>query len=260
MSHGKLESLITAPTAFTFTLSDTTGGASSELITIPATNTYYWSAAGNDSVDFPAKLKALMEAVSTNTYTVTIDATEDGTGALTIAVSSGLFTIVWTNSAVGELCGFTASISGQSSSTGTHVQGLWLPDCPFESPYGTSDEGTTEYDGSSTQSPNGVVVSTAYNSRTANSLMWQVVNKKKVRTADESSTNESYQSFYDDCIFGSASWANAGGPVNWHPDADTDATYVNYKIPVGQQNANERVQPDYTGYYRVDIPRLVKVP
>ena len=258
VTHGKIEGRITIPTGgWDFELDDATGGP--YTVSLTAAKTYYHSTAGNDTVTLAARLKALMDTASTgNVYTVSVDATEDGTGLYTISVDSGTFDVTWTDTDLGLLLGINDFV-GQSSITGTaQCLGLWLPDCPVEAPFGKDSAGWTEYDMVATQAPDGTVVTTAHNTRIANSLTWAACTAGKVRTDDESPANESWQTFFDDCIYAETSWG--GGPILFYPDAGS-ATYTEYKLvaPITRQ-LPERVVQNYTGLYRIVLERLVKVP
>lgn len=260
-NKGKLESLLTIPSGgYDFSLDDATGGP--YTVSLTADNTYYWSAAGNDTVDLPARLKERMDAASVgNTYTVTISAGEGGTGKLTIAVDSGTFDLTWTDTELRDLCGFDANISAAASSTGAdQVHGLWLPDCPPMTPFSVSDEGWDESDAITTMAPTGQLCSTVYNTRVATSLEWRMVAKARARTADESTTNESFQTFYKQSLWGLKEWASAGGPINYHPDADVDGTFTNYGVVLDKEFKPPQVTAGFDSWYTVMLRRLVKVP
>jgi len=263
-NHGKLEALITIPTGgWTSTLTESAGGTGTPVFT--AANTYYHSTAGNDSIDFPAELKAQLDAESPNgrTYTVTLGGGEDGTGKLTISVDSGTFTLTGVTAAYLALMGFTGELTPTASSftSQSAVQGLWLPPSASNSLYGASDAGWDEADYVATKAPDGTVVATRYNRFVANRIEWQNCQRAKVRTAYESTTNESFQTFWIDGVLGEQAWATVGGPILWYPDADVDGTSFNYAvINPGKTFRPERVVQNWTGLYPVVLDRLIKVP
>ena len=107
----------------------------------------------------------------------------------------------------------------------------------------------------------GTVVATRYNRYVANTIEWQNCSRAKVRTAYESTTNESFQTFWIDGILAEKAWATPGGPIRWYPDADTDGTSFNYAVVnPGKTFRPERVVQNWTGLYPVLLERLIKVP
>ncbi len=262
MPNGKLESLITIPTG-NWTMDFVHSSEGSKTITLTAANTYYWSSAGNDTVDLVARLEALLDAAFTADWTVSIGAGENGTGKVTISVAGGgTFTTANTDADLQTLLGMTGGefSSGAASQTSPgHVRGLWLPDGPPQSLYGVSSVGWSEFDAATTEAPDGTTVSTAYNEKRANGLGW-ICKRSKVVVEYESTAGESYEQFYRDCVYGNAAFATAGGPIRWTPDAADDATFHTYKLPVRSVFRHERLSGDWVGYFQIAEPRLVKVP
>jgi hypothetical protein len=96
-------------------------------------------------------------------------------------------------------------------------------------------------------------------SKTVLPVHWSHVDRVKVRTAAETTTNASFQTFWSDCHLGNLAYCDPGAPVRLIWDADTPGTYGTYKI-VDKPNADEVTVVDgWTGLYRVAL-NLVKVP
>lgn len=263
MANGKLEARITIPTG-NLTMDFVHSIEGSKTITLTAANTYYWSSAGNDSVDLAAKLAALLNAAFTAAWTVTLSAAEGTStpGRLTIAVDSGTFTTANTAAALQTLLGMTGgeySSGAASQASPGSVRALWMPDGPPNSLYGDSSVGWSEYDAASSRAPDGTVVGTAYYETRINSLSWPC-SRRKVVLEYETVAGESFEQFYRDSIFASQSWATACGPVRWYPDADTDASYFTYFVPLLNQLRHERLTGDWVGWFRVDLAQLIEVP
>jgi hypothetical protein len=257
-THGKLESRITIPTGnWTFTFSES-GGGGTPTVTLTAAAEYYHSS----TTTIASAIKAAMDAASPNarTYTVTVSSGNGGTGKYTISVSSGTYSITWIATDLRNLLGFTANLSAVSTATGSnHAIGLWVPGVPHEQEFSSADQGHDEYDVASTESPDGTTVVTAYNRRTVTQLQWTAVTDTKTRSITEATTNESWQNFYRNALAGEQPGFTPGGPVRWHPDADTNGTFTTYKVPFDRRDAPQRVQQQWSGLYTVAIPRLVKV-
>ena len=234
VTFGKLERIIQIPTgnwAATLSEDDSDVGA----VTLVAATTYYWSSDGNDSQTMVERLKEALEATGAGTYTVTLGAGENGTGKLTIAVAGGASTFGLhtflengsANNAWRDHMGWTADITTDVASFASpnHVQALWLPDRPYYNRYGSGDWGHEIADVSGSMSPSGDV-SIQYGQRyEAMPLEWQGLSRNKVRIAAESTTNESLQRTYRNDFLGERSYcAQAGGPLRFYPDADTNGT------------------------------------
>lgn len=247
--------------AGSFTVTDD-GGAHN--ITIDA-GTYYWSSVGNNVEDFAAQLAEDINQAATGsgTFTVSISAAEGGTGKVTIAISSGTFSLAWGTGdglTVRNLCGFAANISAGASSTGAnHALGLWLPDCPVDTPYGLTSDGLLTYDAIATYAPDGTYKAVSYSSVTNNEYTYQAVSKNKTITAGETSTNESYETFWDDCIAGQASWAEGGKALRWYADASTDGTYKTVCVTNITSPEYYRTVPEWDGQWRIRIPVIKNV-
>lgn len=264
-TKGKLESMITVPVGgWTMRVTDD-GAGSPHDISFTAGDTYYWSTADSEANslvdDLAAKLNA--ESDSAGTYSVTLSNT---TGKITITLAGagdfGITVSQW-SADFRLLCGFpNSNQSGAATYTGSlHALGLWLPDCPFETPFGVDDLGWDEYDAATTEAPGdgGGVVTTAYNRRQVLALRWSWITDSKARIAAASDVNGAWETFYRGAIFGEEGWAQAGGPVNWHPDEASTAIGA-YKVPIQREMKPMRSLPEFAGYYAIEIPRMVLIP
>jgi len=262
---GKLERLIEIPTGgLGFTLTE--GGVDS-MMTITAGNKYFLSSGYGAGNTLLADMATIMSFAGGD-YTVSITATENGTGLVTIARTDGgpaQFSITWTSTDFRDLLGFTqGNLSGATTYTGaSQAKSLWLPDAPLNSLYGPNDAGHYETDGFATESSLGHVKALFGNKKQVNVLVWNGVTRPKVRVAGESRANESFEQFWLDSILGEASWAaGAGGICRLYWDAGVDGTYTDYKI-VGEALRTfqaEMMEDGWVGLWNVRLDRCVVVP
>ena len=99
----------------------------------------------------------------------------------------------------------------------------------------------------------------SYSSITTNEYTYQAVSKNKTITAGETVVNESYETFWDDCIAGQASWADAGKALRWYADAGTDGTYKTVCITNTKSPEYARTIPEWDGQWRIRIPTIKNV-
>lgn len=252
MAFSKFEHRVTVPTGgWSMDFTDS-GGTST--VTVPA-GTYYWSSAGSESNDLPAELAAQLNADATlaGTYTVTISAGSFGTGKVTIA-SSVDFTAEWNVSALRLLFGFDGdldTVSTDSFVSDNHVEGLWLPQAPVETPYGLGSSGRPRSAAHVSVSPGGHM--TAYHGpkHTRNEYRYAAVVATKVIQAQETTAGESYESFWLDGIRGEATWATSGRSLRFYASADTDATYLTHHVINQTEPEIDRVDPAWDGLWSV---------
>jgi len=258
--HSKWEHLLTIPTGdWTMSLTES-GGGGAQTITLTAANTYYWSSAGNDTVDLAARLKALLDAASvaagnSNTYTVTIAAGELGTGKLTIAVSAGTFTLTSINDDAQALMGFTAELTPTAASftSDKQVESLWLPDTTVETPQGLASSGKVVSTSLVTVSEDGTVSNVHGSKHVRNEYVYAFVPVAKAIQASESVTNTSFESWWLHGIRGQEPWAKAGQQVRYYKDADADGTSLTFNAIPQQSPQSERTQADYDGFWTIRL-------
>lgn len=251
--HSKWEARIKIPTGgwgITFTDS---GGAGA--LTLTAANTYYHSSAGNDSVTLHARIAALANASGTlnGTYSSSIGAGENGTGTITFSCTES-FSITFTNTDLRDTLGFTGNTgSATSHESDQHVQGLWLPDCPVETPYHLSSAGRVRSAGIVTLAEDGTYYAFHGASHTMNEYVYAACTQAKTITAAESTTGESYETFWKDAVRGEEPWAVAGRQLRFYKDTTDDATFLTYNVTdIAEPNYN-RVRPDWDGLWSVRL-------
>jgi len=266
VTHGKLEGRITVPSGVTIAIVDS-GGAATCAITA---GDYYLSTPGSGVNELIFQLQVdLTSSGAGDVWAVSIDAGEDGSGKVTIddtqMHSGGGWSITWTSTVLRDILGFAGDISGSTTAqTGSnHAKYLWIPDCPIISPYGAGDDGTSETDARTVESPAGHV-SVLYSQRkTVLELSWEALSHAKTRIAGESTTGESFEQFFADVILGEDRWATVpGGPIRVHWDAADDATYTTYAAAgeIAKGFRPEQVQQGWIGLWKHRLDRLVKVP
>lgn len=246
-----------------FQLAESAGGVATD-ITITSGN-YWWSSGDGAGNDFAAHLKAMLDATSVTignslAYTVTVDATATGTGKLTIAVSSGNYTITWGSAdgqTVRDLCGFTGNITAQTTSTGnSQVQALWLPDSPAETPYHVSSLGKAIASGVVSISEDGTYYAFQGARYRMNEYVYRFITQEKAITVAESPANAAYETFWNDAIGGDGAWARIGQQLRFHEDADKDGTYVEYNMRDVREPSYQRSPQTshWDGLWDVTIP------
>lgn len=262
---GKLEALITIPSGgWQFRIDEIGGGDANATMTIPAAS-YYHSVAGSGSNDLAAEIQAQIAASALNaSYTVTVSAGESGTGKYRFVATGGgvsLFIFTWTNTEIRDLVGFSGSETTDLDQTGdNHAQALWLPGSGSQNFNGASTVGWIETDQQIVETAHGNVFSVMGRDKNIQELTWEAQTRAKTLTANESSVNESWQTFVVDGIHGTKSWGSSAGPIRWYPDADTDASSFQYKA-VGLRNWKpQQVREQFVGRWHVRTGRLVEVP
>jgi len=236
-------------------------------VTLTATKTYYHSSAGNDTLDLPARLMALLDAAGAATYTVTVDASEEGTGQYTISATGGSvadFTIAWVSTGLRNLLGWTGNLAtggGTLSYTSQGAaEGLWLPDGAPLSLTSLGDE-IDETDMTVLESPTGAQTHyLVYHRREVQTdLRYPQISRRKARIVGETYANESWQQFWRDVLNGAATYLTIGY-VRIYPDAGDDATHEDYWVGAGLAECRPVALRDgWQGVFAIVIPRLVVV-
>lgn len=256
MSRGRLEAEITVPTGgWDFSLTVTAiGGPTTGTV---AAGSYHHS-------DFLAAVDTALEAVfgGDGAWTVTSSAGESGTGLVTIAHATETFTLSWTDTDLRDALGFAGTLTPAALTfTGTKVaQQLWLPNAEGAFAYGNGDEGHTETDASTTESPRGDVKRLVYNTRQVlPSALWSNVPVAYARISGESVSNSSFEQWWRNTQGGELSYFEPCSSVRLYWDAGV-ASYKTYRLPVMTSTQMGRVDDGWNGLYRIEIPRLVRVP
>jgi hypothetical protein len=254
MARGRLEALLTANQAWTATITTTAGGPT--LVTALA------SAATSYPTDLLAAFKVALDAAAIGTWTVTGSFGESGTGKVNITCNQATYTLAWTSTSLRDALGFSASVTetGATQTGGSHCDGVWLPTCSMWSKVGPANAGNDISDTVQSVSPRGDVYTLTSQRRVENALTWSHVTTARTWVASESVTGESLQQFWRDCYLGESTWCTAGTKIRVIWDADVSATYTEYRIAGWNTFDPPRSDENWAGMYRVEIPRLVKVP
>ncbi len=185
----------------------------------------------------------------------------NGDPRITIAVSTGTFSISWTSTALRDLLGYTGNISSVASSTATTAaRGVWMPDCPavLEQRHRSAPRQT---DMRQTRSPSGAVISNIGNFRYRHSnLMYSAVPVNKVWRIDETYTNESLEQWLDDTQLGQGhNWFSVGAKcrIVAHDGNDVGGTVNNWWL-TGFRGIGEiaKRREDWDGLWSVAFPDL----
>jgi hypothetical protein len=269
ITNGKIERLIETPTAgYAFTCNEASGGGD-VVVTVTGAEKSFWSSVytgtGGSGSTFVTDITDHLLDEMDDTFAVTIDATEGGTGKVTIANATGNFAITWTNTILRDLLGFSqGNLSGAATYTGaSQAKGLYLPPAPMNSLFGAADKGFHEADGFATESPSGHVKAFFGNKKQVNQIMWNGVTHARTRASAESVGNESFEQFWLDSILAEQEWATSpGGVLRFYWSADNNSSHADYRA-VGSmlQGFNpEKLEDGWLGLWRVNFDRLVLVP
>lgn len=260
MTRGRLEAQITIPTGgWSFTMSITgLPGTSTQTI---AAGTYY----PTDLItEWSVKLEQGESALGGGAgFGATGSFTETGTGLVTTSYSGGVnFAIsTWDSTSLRDFLGYAGTLSGAQFYTGTkQCRGVWLPNAEIASYYGNADEGHTETDQGSTESPRGDVKVLSYNTRQVlPSVRWSNVLKAYARISAETTVGASFEQWWRWTQGGELTYFEAGAPVRLYWDAGS-GTYKTYRIPTRKGTQMDRVDPAWDGLYTIELERLVRVP
>jgi hypothetical protein len=262
ITFGRLERQIEVPSGnWTCALTDSGGAAT---VTVAAGEKSFWNQGVTDDT-FLEEFEEDLEDAGADNYSVSMAAGEDGTGKITITNDSGNnFQIVWTSTDLRNLLGFSATISGATTQTAPNqAQGIWIPNAPLDTEYGSDDDGWWESDARSSESSSGHIKTLYTAKKQVNSLRWRGITQAKCRTLKEGTTNESFETFWIDGILAEKVWANgAGGPIMLYWNAGDHTINCKYKI-VGDSLttlAPRKMRDGWLGLWEIGLERCVKVP
>ena len=183
-----------------------------------AAGTYYWTTA---STGFLATFKAALDAATGRTWTLSIDDGSDTSlGKLTISCTGAATTATWSSTELRNLMGFTINLASGTSWTGTQqVKNLWLPNCGRSSILSPeASTGAIECDYSQSLGADGTPYTLSYSTRSFDSMEHRTVLGSKTWTSKETTTNESFETFYRSVIA-------YGLKFRFHADRSVDGTY-----------------------------------
>jgi len=252
MALPKLEGRITIPTGGWQVQCSENAGARTSTVTIAAGDYYMSTSNGANASLFAALVNALAaDATLLGTYGGSLDDNSDTSlGRLTISVSGGAtaFALTWISTDLRDILGFTGNTSNAASATGSNqVRYLFLPNTGRANPLApepASSSGTylgvVESDGTSALSPSGYHVNMQYSTRYRDSLEFHNLKGNKTWKASESTTNESFQKFWEDVI-------GQGIPFRYHSSRDSDAVYWTQYIENFQTYAPDAQEQGWVG-------------
>lgn len=269
ITNGKIEREITVPTGGWDIAVTEVGGGAGGTVTIAA-GVYYLSTDSGIGNSFVAATAAALDAHADldGDYSCSISAGENGTGRVTIS-ATGItsFAITWTDTDWRDALGFGSgpTISGSLSYQSTAASpAVWLATSPIVSPFGSGDNGWDETDASFSESPAGNVYAVYGQRKRACSFRWDAVTLARMRIANESVVNESFQKFFRDSILAEAGFTagKVAGPLRIHWDADSATVYLTCKIAgeTIRKIQQAQLQDGWTGLWGLDLGRVVEVP
>lgn len=269
MSYGgRLEAFFTVPSAVTISVTNNGGGPTSVSIaagsyTITSFCTYLQSAL------------TTQRAPSSGAWSVSVSTGASGTGLVTIAMSAGTYSITWTSTLLRDLLGFTATITTQTSVTGTiNARGLWLPKCPANVD-GDPDVAPPTVPLSSVESPYGAVTtySSGGYSYSHDRLNYSHVTRDRAHETAATTTYASFQQWLKDTQWAQGhSWFSVGSrfQVYWD-NAGTDRI-LGYELNSNTGPTNgwsfsppivkltdhvKMASSPWLGMWRIELPRIV---
>lgn len=266
-NKGKLEARVTVPTGGYSVAVTEVGGGAGGTATIPAGD-YYVSSGDTLADDLLQEWADQINGLAGTSGTYTVSSTnmgENDSGKVVIS-ATGItsFGISWTSTVLRDLLGWTGNISGSLSYTAPeHCEAIWIPNCEYENENGGSTfAGWDESDLRGQESAAGHTFVLTGQRKEVQFLRWRAISRSKIWIVNESTVNESMQSFWRKAILAESSWAKrAGGPIRWYPDADTDGTYTTYTIPAWKTYRPSKLRENWVGGpWTIEIDRLVKVP
>ena len=211
MARGRFEFQLKTDAAWTVSGSDDSGAWGPVTVIATATTTY--------ATDLAALLEAATAdagAGATDTYTVTTDFGESGTGKVTIDCdAANPWDLTWVETNLRDALGFAGNIVNASTpQTGTiHAGGVWLPDQIKITLRGDNDDGTDETDAVTTESPTGAVKTLYGQRRTSLAAEYRGVSAARVLVSQESTTNESWQYQWRNFVLGESAYGQVGPPT-----------------------------------------------
>lgn len=250
----KLESSITIDEGYTISVVDAVG---THLIVLPA-GQYYHSSIGDGSRTLAEELEYRINLTATATFTVSMSTA----GIYTISATGALVGVIWTNTILRDLMGYTTDLVDALSYTAPNqAQGIWYSSSLYQTLNGGGSwRGVIESDLQSVESASGHVYAVQGRRKRVNAVTFGSETRARTWQTSETVTNESFETFYTNCILGELDWSQVCGPIRWYPDASDDAVYGTYSV-LGLQNwSPQQLVQDWTGRWIIQLPRLVEVP
>lgn len=243
---------ITVPSATAIAVTNNGGGPTTVTLT---TGTY-------TIVSLCTMLQSVLtaqRAPSAGSWSVSVSTT---TGLVTIAMSSGTFTITWTSTDLRDLLGFAATITTQTTATGTsQAKGIWIPDCTLMSDIDIR-HAPRDTKARASVSPTGVLSSArGPSSYSHTGLKWDHVAAARTWTLDETTPNMSYETFLKDAQLNLGhSWFSYRGKVTIvdHRSVTAGTSLAGwYVADLPELTTIRQTQPGFAGWLSINWPTIV---
>lgn len=262
---GRFEAFFTVPSSITASVD---GGSGAQTVT--------WAAGSYTPTSFATYTATALTAQAppaAGSWSVSLSTGRTGTGLLTIARSTGTYSITWTSTALRDLLGFTANITSQTTSTGTKQHcGLWLPGCPLMLK-GDPSRAHKQTDNRSSESPNGLVITVGGTKKYQHKdITFSHVTQARTYEGAAATPRESLEQWLNDTQFGDGhTWFTRGSAFQFYWDNAGTETLVGYDLnsSTGPENGwafspaiadiDDHVSRvgDWLGMNRVFFPRIV---
>jgi hypothetical protein len=257
MSKGRLEAQITIPVGGWSVSVAITAVVGSPFTVTVAAGTYY-------PTDLLSTFQTQLNAASgaDGVFTVSGSFGESGTGLVTIAHTVETFTITWSSTDLRDALGFTGTLTPAALTfTGTrNAQGVWLPDCQLFAERGTNDPGYIQSDRTESVSPRGDVYALKFQHRTVLPMVrWVHVTKPRAKVVSETTVGASFEQWWRYTHNAELSYFAVCPPVRLIWDADTSATYHEFRLIGRNTTEMPRVVEGWDGLWTVEI-RGIKTP
>jgi hypothetical protein len=185
-------------------------------------------------------------------------------GAFYIGVGTGVGGQMSANLAA-IVSSFATYMKSQTSTQ--QARGLWFPDCPINLE-GDPERAPIVSDARSSMSPTGEVVTLVGNTyRRHRNIVWSHVPIAQVWDGEATYENGSWEEFFSETQLGlGSSWFSPGSLVQiYWSNAGTDsllgadATIAGWSIIGLNSIEPQKSSPDWTGHWRIELPRIVAV-
>lgn len=265
MIGGRWEAFFTVPSAITASVN---GGSGAVTVT--------WAAGSYTPTSFATYTAAALTAQAppaAGSWSVSLSTGTSGTGLLTIARSTGSYSITWTSTALRDLMGFTANITSQTSVTASvQHKGLWFPDCPITTALSPT-RAPKQTDNRASESPSGLVITLGGTKKYQHKdIGYSHVLKSRLFEAEATTTGASLEQWLDDTQLGDGhAWFSRGSAFQVYWDAAGTDTLLGDDLNGGAgpssgwyfapaiSDLHEHLSRvgDWDGMYAVKFPRIV---
>ena len=240
---------------------DASGGPTT--VTLPA-GTYYHSSDGSNANTLGEALTTAANAVMGNTWSFSVNTSSSGNAKYQVSATGFTCDASFTDTELRDLLGFDGDFtSGGSKAADNQAQALWMPSYGWQKKNGKPGGSARVSDQQTTMNAAGYVYAVQGRDYKTARIIWPMETRAKCWTADESTANESFETFLYDGIWGKAAWGTVTGPIRFHPDEDADTTedYGTFSV-LGMRtwDPSELVEHFAAGRWAIELPELIEVP